>query len=276
MIDPQHQDADDGDVHDRVRPRRKGIYILPNLFTLAALFGGFYAIVMAMNGRFDQSSIGIFCAMVLDSLDGRVARMTNTQSTFGEQMDSLSDMVSFGAAPALIVYEWALKGLGKLGWIAAFVYCAGAMLRLARFNTNITVVDKRYFQGLPSPAAAALVVGFIWVVDDAGVKAVHANLPLAWATFALTLYAGLTMVTNVPFYSFKDVSFKRTVPFVVIVAIALGIAVVTIHPPIVLFGLFCIYGFSGYGVYVYKRMKGRPVSLISTSTDEPDEKGLHQ
>ena len=276
MIDPQHQDADDGDANDRVRPRRKGIYILPNLFTLAALFGGFYAIVMAMNGRFDQSAVGVFCAMVLDSLDGRVARMTNTQSTFGEQMDSLSDMVSFGAAPALIVYEWALKGLGKLGWIAAFVYCAGAMLRLARFNTNIAVVDKRFFQGLPSPAAAALVVGFIWVVDDAGVKAVHANLPLAWATFALTLYAGLTMVTNVPFYSFKDVSFKRTVPFVVIVAIALGIAVVTIHPPIVLFGLFCIYGFSGYGVYVYKRMKGRPVSVISTSTDEPDEKGLHQ
>jgi len=276
MIDPQHQDADDGDAHEHVRPRRKGIYILPNLFTLAALFGGFYAIVMAMNGRFDQSAVGIFCAMVLDSLDGRVARMTNTQSTFGEQMDSLSDMVSFGAAPALIVYEWALKGLGKLGWIAAFVYCAGTMLRLARFNTNIGVVDKRFFQGLPSPAAAALVVGFIWVVDDAGVQAVHTNLPLAWATFALTLYAGLTMVTNVPFYSFKDVSFKRTVPFVVIVAIALGIAVVTIHPPIVLFGLFCIYGFSGYGVYVYKRMKGRPVSVISTSTDEPDEKGLHQ
>lgn len=258
-----------------MRPRRKGIYILPNLFTLAALFGGFYAVVMAMNGRFDQSAVGIFCAMVLDSLDGRVARMTNTQSTFGEQMDSLSDMVSFGAAPALIAYEWALKGLGKLGWIAAFVYCSGAMLRLARFNTNIAVVDKRFFQGLPSPAAAALVVGFIWVADDAGFKAVQANPPLAWAMFALTLYAGLTMVTNVPFYSFKDVSFKRTVPFIVIVAIALAIAVINIHPPVVLFALFCIYGFSGYGVYVYKRMKGRPVSVISTSTDEPDEKGLH-
>lgn len=275
MSEQQQQDFDDSDAPDTVRPRGKGIYILPNLFTLAALFGGFYAVVMAMNGRFDQSAVGVFCAMVLDSLDGRVARLTNTQSTFGEQMDSLSDMVSFGAAPALIAYEWSLKGLGKLGWIAAFVYCAGAMLRLARFNTNIGVVDKRFFQGLPSPAAAALVVGFIWVVDDAGVQSVHANLPLAWAMFALTLYAGLTMVTNVPFYSFKDVSFKRSVPFIVIVAIALAIAVINIHPPIVLFALFCFYGFSGYGVYVYKRVKGRPVSVISTSTDEPDEKGLH-
>ncbi len=206
------------------RSRRKGIYILPNLFTLAALFGGFYAIVMAMNGRFEQAAIGVFCAMVLDSLDGRVARMTNTQSTFGEQMDSLSDMVSFGAAPALIVYEWALKGLGKLGWIAAFIYCACAALRLARFNTNLTVVDRRFFQGLPSPAAAALVMGFIWVLDDLGFAGARSADGLAWTMFGLTLYAGLTMVTNVPFYSFKDVSFRRSVPFVVIVAIALGIA----------------------------------------------------
>jgi len=266
---------DDVDVIEPPRPRRKGIYILPNLFTLAALFGGFYAIVMAMNGRFDQAAIGIFCAAVLDSLDGRVARMTNTQSAFGEQMDSLSDMVSFGAAPALIVYEWALKGLGKLGWIAAFVYCSGAALRLARFNTNIAVVDKRFFQGLPSPAAAALVIGFIWVLDDAGFKGVHQIDWLAWTTFGLTLYAGLTMVTNVPFYSFKDVSFKRTVPFIVIVAIALGIAVITLHPPGVLFALFAVYGVSGYFVYSYKKMKGKPVSVIATSTDEPDEAGLH-
>lgn len=258
------------------RPRRKGIYILPNLFTLAALFGGFYAVVMAMNGRFELAAIGIFSAAVLDALDGRVARMTNTQSAFGEQMDSLSDMVSFGAAPALIVYEWALKGLGKLGWIAAFVYCAGAALRLARFNTNIHVVDKRFFQGLPSPAAAALVIGFIWVMDDAGWRGVSQIEWLSWCAFALTLYAGLTMVTNVPFYSFKDVSFKKTVPFIVIVAIALGIAIINIHPPVVLFGLFAIYGSSGYAVYVYKKTKGRPVSVIATSTDEPDEQGLHQ
>src|SRR5881396_3303402 len=184
-----------------VRKRRKGIYILPNLFTLAALFGGFYAVVMAMNGRFDQAAAGVFCAMVLDSLDGRVARLTNTQSAFGEQMDSLSDMVSFGAAPALIAYEWSLKGLGRWGWIAAFVYCACAALRLARFNVNTGVVDKRWFQGLPSPAAAALMAGFIWLMNDLGFK----GKELEWVMFGLALYAGLTMVTNVPFYSFKDV-----------------------------------------------------------------------
>jgi CDP-diacylglycerol--serine O-phosphatidyltransferase len=265
-----------GSMSDVIRPRRKGIYILPNLFTLAALFGGFYAIVMAMNGHFDNAAIGVMCAMVLDSLDGRVARMTNTTSAFGEQMDSLSDMVSFGAAPALIVYEWSLKGLGKVGWIAAFVYCAAAALRLARFNTNIGVVDKRFFQGLPSPAAAALVVGFIWVLDDAGVKGVSQIEWLSWFTCGLTLYAGLTMVTNVPFYSFKDISFKRSVPFIVIVAIALAFALIAYHPPIVLFALFVVYGFSGYGVYLTRKVKGRPVSLMSTSTDEPDEQGLHR
>src|SRR5947199_8591530 len=167
------QEVDDAPV----RPRRKGIYILPNLFTLAALFGGFYAVVMAMNGQFEQAAYGIFIAAVLDSLDGRVARMTNTQSAFGEQMDSLSDTVSFGAAPALIVYEWALKGLGKLGWIAAFVYCSGAALRLARFNTMLDVADKRWFTGLPSPAAAALVAGFVWIIDDYAIE--PANLT-AW------------------------------------------------------------------------------------------------
>ena len=273
--DEPHDDLDDAPR----RPRRKGIYILPNLFTLAALFGGFYAIVMAMNDRFELAAIGVFCAMVLDSLDGRVARMTNTQSAFGEQMDSLSDMVSFGAAPALIVYEWALRGLGKPGWIAAFVYCAGAALRLARFNTNIGVVDKRFFQGLPSPAAAAVVVGFIWLMDDLGFRDVSelAELRwLAWTAFGFTLYAGLTMVTNVPFYSFKDVSFKHSVPFIVIVAIALGIAIINLYPPLVLFSLFVFYGLSGYAVYVWKRRTGRPVSVIATSLDEPDEQGLHR
>ena len=265
--------ADDEDL--RPRRRRKGIYILPNLFTLAALFGGFYAIVMAMNARFELAAIGVFCAMVLDSLDGRVARMTHTQSTFGEQMDSLSDMVSFGAAPALVMYEWALKDLGKLGWLAAFVYCASAALRLARFNTNIAVVDKRFFQGLPSPAAAAIVMGLIWVLDDAGVNGVREGRWLDWTAFAVTLFAGLTMVTNVPFYSFKVVSLRRSVPFVVIVAIALAIAVISFHPPFVLFAMFVIYGLSGYAVYIWRRMKGQPVSVIATWTDEPDERGLH-
>ncbi len=254
-----------------VRKRRKGIYILPNLFTLAALFGGFYAMVMSINGRFDMAAIGIFCAMVLDSLDGRVARMTNTQSAFGEQMDSLSDMVSFGAAPAIIAYVWSLKDLGRWGWMAAFVYCACAALRLARFNVNTSVVDKRYFQGLPSPAAAALVAGFIGLMTDLGVS----GAAVAWPMFFLSLYAGLTMVTNVPFYSFKDVHMKRSVPFAVIVLIALGIAVINIDPPIVIFGVFLVYGCSGYVIYGWRKTKGVQTSVISTSTDEPDERGLH-
>lgn len=259
------------DASEQRKPR-KGIYVLPNLFTLAALFGGFYSIVMAMNGHFEQAAIGVFCAMVLDSLDGRVARMTNTQSAFGEQMDSLADMVSFGAAPALIAYVWALTGLGRWGWFAAFVYCACAALRLARFNVNTAVMDKRFFQGLPSPAAAALVIGFIWLMTEAGVKGAE----VSWVMFGLTLYAGLTMVTNVPFYSFKDVSLKRSVPFAVIVLIALGIAIINIDPPTVIFGLFVLYGLSGYGLYVWRRSKGLQASVISTSTEEPDERDLHK
>ncbi len=255
-----------------VRKRRKGIYILPNLFTLAALFGGFYAVIMAINGRFDMAAVGIFCAMVLDSLDGRVARMTNTQSAFGEQMDSLSDMVSFGAAPAIISYVWALQGLGRWGWIAAFVYCACAALRLARFNVNTGVVDKRYFQGLPSPAAAALIAGFIWLMTDQGIK----GSSVAWPMFALALYSGLTMVTNVPFYSFKDVHMKKSVPFAVIVSIALVIAIINIDPPIVMFGMFVLYGCSGYVIYAWRRTKGVQTSVISTSTEEPDERDLHK
>lgn len=264
-----------------VRKRRKGIYILPNLFTLAALFGGFYSIVMAMNGRFTLAAYGVLCAMVFDSLDGRVARMTNTQSAFGEQMDSLSDMVSFGVAPALISYVWALNGLGRWGWIAAFVYCSCAALRLARFNVNTGVVDKRWFQGLPSPAAAALVVGFIWLMDDYGVvrgsdDGLLTWRQMSWVMFGLTLYAGLTMVTNAPFYSFKDINFKRSVPFAVVVLIPLVIALINIHAPSVLFAVFAIYGFSGYGVYLWRKAKGQPTSVISTSKDEPDERGLHQ
>ena len=279
-MDSNHLSPAEGGL--RPHPRlRKGIYILPNLFTLAALFGGFYAIVMAMNGRFDMAAVGVFCAMVLDSLDGRVARMTNTQSAFGEQMDSLSDMVSFGAAPALIAYMWALQGLGRWGWIAAFVYCACAALRLARFNVNTGVVDKRYFQGLPSPAAAALVMGFIWLLTEAGVRPGQGSVALSWTqvtwvTFGFTLYAGLTMVTNVPFYSFKDLHMKRSVPFAAIVLIALGIAIVNIHPPTVLFGVFVLYGLSGYVVYAWRKAKGQHTSVISTSTDEPDERGLHK
>src|ERR1700686_645528 len=173
------------------RIRRRGIYLLPNLFTTAALFAGFYAIVQAMNGRFDHAAIAIFVAMVLDGLDGRVARLTRTQSEFGAEYDSLSDMVSFGAAPALVIYEWSLKGMGKLGWFAAFVYCACAALRLARFNTNVDVVDKRYFQGMPSPAAAGLIAGFVWTMAAFDVEPEE----IGWGAWTLAMFAGLSMVS---------------------------------------------------------------------------------
>jgi CDP-diacylglycerol--serine O-phosphatidyltransferase len=247
--------------------RRRGIYLLPNAFTTAALFCGFYAIVMAMNLNFDQAAIAIFAAMVLDAIDGRVARLTNTQSEFGAQYDSLSDMVSFGAAPALVVYEWSLRGLGKWGWLAAFVYCAGAALRLARFNTNIAVVDKRFFQGLPSPAAAALVTGLIWLMNDLGFK----GSDLSWLAWTVTLYAGLTMVTNVPFYSFKDVNFRKSVPFIAVFLIVLIFVAVASDPPTVLFGLFVLYGLSGYCVYFWRLFKGKPVSIIQTESESHDD-----
>src|SRR5258707_8336521 len=194
--------------------RRRGIYLLPNLFTTAALFAGFYAIVMAMNQRFDNAAVAIFVAMILDTLDGRVARLTHTQSAFGAEYDSLSDMVCFGAAPALVIYEWALKDLGRFGWIAAFVYCAGAALRLARFNTNIEVVDKRFFQGLPSPAAAALVAGFLWLAIDDKTPVCEYGMP--WGAPFLPLYAGITMVSNRPLHSFKGINLRPSVPFAVI------------------------------------------------------------
>ncbi|MFB9241276.1 CDP-diacylglycerol--serine O-phosphatidyltransferase [Massilia antarctica] len=246
--------------------RRRGIYLLPNAFTTAALFCGFYAIVMAMNQRFEHAGWAIFIAMVLDGLDGRIARLTNTQSEFGAQYDSLADMVSFGAAPALVIYEWSLRGLGKFGWLAAFVYCAGAALRLARFNTNIEVVDKRFFQGLPSPAAAAMVAGFVLMMSDLGFSG--AELP--WLSWGIALFAGLTMVTNVPFYSFKDVNFRKSVPFIAVFLIALALALVSIDPPKVLMPLFVIYGLSGYAVYAWRLAKGKPVSIVQTDDDPVD------
>jgi CDP-diacylglycerol---serine O-phosphatidyltransferase len=251
--------------------RRKGIYLLPNMFTLGCLFCGFYAIVMAMNGKFANAGIAVFVAMVMDSLDGRVARLTGTQSEFGAQFDSLADMVSFGAAPALVVYEWALKDLGKLGWLAAFMYCACAALRLARFNTNIAVVDKRYFQGLPSPAAAALLMGFVWLMTEHKVNVAD----IRWYAFALSLYCGLTMVSNVPFYSFKDLSLKKSVPFITLFVAVLIIALIVYFQEIVLWGVFVAYGFSGYAVFAYRAYKGKRVVLVATSTDDPEERGLH-
>ncbi len=247
----------------RDRPRR-GIYLLPNAITTAALFSGFFAIVQAMNDQFTLAAIAIFVAMVLDTLDGRVARLTNTSSPFGEPYDSLSDMVSFGAAPALVMYEWSLHGLGKWGWLAAFVYVAGAALRLARFNTNLTVVDKRFFQGLPSPAAAALVAGLVWLATDLRetrwIDA--AGVDLAWLSFVVTLYGGLTMVANVPFYSFKDINPRTSVPFVFAMVVVIVLVLISSDPPTMLFALFLIYGLSGYVVWLLRqRRDGGPEFL---------------
>jgi CDP-diacylglycerol--serine O-phosphatidyltransferase len=235
--------------------RRRGIYLLPNLFTTGALFCGFYAIVQGMNDRWEQAAVAIFVALVLDGLDGRVARMTRTQSEFGAEYDSLSDMVAFGAAPALIAYEWALRPLGRLGWIVAFVYCAAAALRLARFNTNIDVVDKRYFQGLPSPAAAALIAGLVWVAQDYGFST---DGPLRWVAAFITFFAGVTMVSNVPFYSGKDFNMRRSVPFWAVLAIVLGMIVISVDPALVLWGLFVAYALSGYVLWAWRFRTRRP------------------
>ncbi|MEQ1668133.1 MAG: CDP-diacylglycerol--serine O-phosphatidyltransferase [Sulfuriferula sp.] len=234
--------------------QRRGIYLLPNLFTTAALFAGFYAIVQAMNGHFELAAVAIFVAMVLDGLDGRVARLTHTQSAFGAEYDSLSDMVSFGVAPALIAYVWALKGMGKLGWMAAFVYCVGAALRLARFNTQLDVADKRYFQGLPSPAAAALVAGLVWVMNEYGI----AGSDVKWLAFAVTLFAGLTMVSNVRYYSGKDINLRRSVPFIVVFLIAMGFVLIAYSPPEMLFGVVALYALSGYVMSAWTFLRKKP------------------
>ncbi|MBP6018666.1 MAG: CDP-diacylglycerol--serine O-phosphatidyltransferase [Burkholderiaceae bacterium] len=250
--------------------RRRSIYLLPNAFTTANLFAGFYAVVQAMNGRFEMAAIAIFLAMVFDGMDGRVARLTNTQSAFGEQYDSLSDMISFGMAPALVMYIWQLQGLGRWGWLAAFIYVVGAALRLARFNTNIAVVDKRFFQGLPSPAAAALVAGFVWLAVDN--KLVLADDTIAWAAFAITVYAGIAMVTNAPFYSGKSFALGRSVPFWVMLVLVAVFVFVSSNPPIALFGLFVVYGLSGWVVLVWRVRRARQLTRqrhegASDSTD---------
>ena len=231
--------------------RKRGIYLLPNAFTTLNLFAGFYAIVQGMNHDYEKAAVAIFVAMVLDSLDGRVARLTRTQSAFGAEYDSLTDMVSFGAAPALIMYEWALRDLGRVGWIAAFVYCAGAALRLARFNTQLSVADKRWFTGLPSPAAAALVAGMIWVFNDYQV----AGGDVKWFAAGVTIYAGVTMVTSVKFYSGKDINLRRAMPFSVALVFLLALLLISIEPPVVLWGVMLAYGVSGYVAWFVQRWR---------------------
>lgn len=221
--------------------RRRGIYLLPNLFTTAALFAGYYAIVAAMQDRFEAAAIAIFIAMILDGLDGRVARMTNTQSDFGAQYDSLSDLASFGIAPSLVMYQWALSDLGKLGWLAAFIYTASAALRLARFNTQVGTADKRYFQGLASPAAAAIIAGLVWVGNDYFEPGRIMNI----ASLILTAAIGLLMVSNFRYHSFKGIDLRGKVPFITIMVFVLVIVLVTYDPPVVLFTVFFGYALSG-------------------------------
>jgi CDP-diacylglycerol--serine O-phosphatidyltransferase len=242
---------------DKPSIRRQGIYLLPNSFTLAALFAGFYAIVQAMNHNYEFAAVAVFIGMVLDGLDGRVARLTHSQSAFGAEFDSLSDMVSFGVAPALVVYEWQLRGMGKLGWMVAFIYCAAAALRLARFNTMLGVVDKRWFIGLPSPAAAALVAGLVWISLEYG----YDTLPgMQWIALVFTAFAGLSMVTNIRFWSFKEIHLRSKVPFFVLLVLVLAILLLVASPPLVLFGFFVCYGLSGYVVALLRYFK-RPAKV---------------
>ena len=249
------------DTEEKVQKTRRGIYLLPNMITTAGLFAGFYAIVAAMNGRFEAAAVAIFVAMIMDGIDGRVARLTNTQSEFGVQYDSLADMVSFGLAPALVMYEWSLKsmvsvGWAKLGWLAAFIFTAGAALRLARFNAQVETAEKNYFRGLPSPSAAGALAGMVWVGADLGLN----GEDLVYGAFVLTVAMGLLMVSNIRYYSFKEFHFKNRVSFVAMLVVVLVYAFASIDPPKVLFAGFLIYAVSGVVytlVEIRKRRKAR-------------------
>ena len=254
---------------------RKGIYLLPNLLTTTGLFAGFYSIVAAMHNRFEMAAVAIFIAIVMDGLDGRVARLTNTSSDFGAEYDSLSDMVCFGLAPALVMYEWSLTymvqlGWAKLGWIAAFFFTATAALRLARFNTQPDSEDKRFFKGLASPAAAALLAGSVWVGDDLGLEGGDFALP----AFLLTLIAGALMVSNIRYYSFKDIDMKHRVPFIAILAIVLVFMFASIDPPKVILGGFLIYALSG-PVLGARRLFGGGKNATVPEDSTGDSQGDH-
>jgi len=233
-----HGDHEEG---ERLAYRRRGIYLLPNLFTIAGLFAGFYAIVTAMEGYFNYAAVAIFVAMIMDFFDGRVARLTNTQSAFGAELDSLSDMVSFGVAPALVIYSWSLEGLGKLGWLAAFIFAAAGALRLARFNTQVLVADKRYFQGLPIPAAAGVLASMVWLCVDSEILGDGVSM----MTAVLAIIIAILMVSNVRYYSFKEIDLKGRVPFVAILLVVLAFVGISLDPPKILFLIFFCYALSG-------------------------------
>lgn len=230
---------------------RKGIYILPSLFTTAGLFFGFYAIISASRGQYDAAAIGVFIAMITDTLDGRVARLTNTASDFGKEYDSLVDLVAFGLAPGLVVYFWALQNLGKTGWVVSFIYVAATALRLARFNT-ITSEEKRYFIGLPSPSAAALVVFWVWGMDDSEI----AGAFISALTALITLIAGLLMVSGIKFRSFKDLDVKNKIPFIVLIGFVIVFALISFDPPRVLFLMSAGFVLSGPVSWAMRLSKG--------------------
>ena len=253
----------------------KGVYILPNLITTAALFSGFYAIIAAMNGRFEVAAVAVFVAMILDGADGRVARWTNTTSEFGAQYDSLADLVSFGVAPAVVIYQWALVHMalesaawGKVGWMAAFIYVACGALRLARFNVQIEEVDKRYFIGLPSPASAAIMVGMVWFFQDLDVTGRSVQIP----ALIMTIGAGLLMVSNVQYTSFKDFDYRSKVPYLAVLAVVLAFALAAIDPPKVLFSVFLIYALSGPVYWVLRKFGYiKTVPVINLNNDNNDD-----
>lgn len=233
--------------------RRQGIYLLPNLFTTGALFAGFYAVIAAMRGDFESAPIAILAALVLDGLDGRIARLTNTQSKFGAEYDSLADMVSFGVAPALVMFSFALGDLGKFGWSAAFVYVACAALRLARFNTQVDTADNNFFTGLASPSAACIVVSAVWVCNDLGMTGMALSLELKVVLAVLTAVIGLLMMANFPYYSFKGIDLHGRVPFVVMIAVVLVFGLVTLDPPLILLLGFLGYALSGPVMLLLKK-----------------------
>lgn len=249
--------------------RRRGIYLLPNLLTTGAMFAGFYAVIAGMGGDFRSACIAIIVAMFLDGLDGRVARMTKTQSAFGAEYDSLSDMVAFGVAPALICFSWSLSQLGNIGWTAAFVYVACAALRLARFNVQQETADKRYFTGLASPSAAGVVVFMVWTFHE---YQLESNTFIAVITAFVTFLAGILMVVNIPYYSFKDLDRNR-VPFVGMLVVIMIIVIVSWHPPTVLWLIAIAYAASGPALAIYNRKKRKmvrgEVDAVPTKQDGP-------
>ncbi len=239
-----------GDKH-----RRRGVYLLPNLITTAALFAGFYAIVAAANGDFVKAALAIYVAFILDTLDGRVARWTRSESDFGAEYDSLSDMVAFGVAPALVAFFWALATLGEFGWGVAFIYVACAGLRLARFNVK---GDSATFTGLASPSAAAIIVSSVWLWSEA-VGATAAGVH-AWAMALVTATVGLLMVSQFSYFSPKELELKGRVPFLTLVAAVLVFAVVAIRPPLVLLICFSVYALSGPAMYLWRWRGSEPES----------------